>query len=90
MGKILFTPFSIIGSLIAGLVARKVFDRIWHVIDKEEPPDPGEEREPLKRIVLAAVLQSTVFALARVLFDRQARRTFRGLTGTWPGPKDKS
>jgi len=90
VAKVLFAPFSIAFSLIAGLVARKVFDRVWHVIDDEDPPDPGEELEPLPRILLAAGLQSAVFALARVLFDRQARKTFRGLTGTWPGPKDKS
>ena len=90
MAKILFTPFSIAFSLVAGLVARKVFDRVWHAIDDEDPPDPGEELEPLPRILLAAGLQAAVFALARVLFDRQARKTFRGLTGTWPGPKDKS
>ncbi|HYI35758.1 MAG TPA: DUF4235 domain-containing protein [Thermoleophilaceae bacterium] len=90
MAKILFTPFSIAFSLIAGLVARKVFDGVWHAIDKEEPPDPGEELEPLPRILLAAGLQATVFAIARTLFDRQARKTFRGLTGTWPGSKDKS
>jgi len=90
MAKVLFTPFSIAFSLVAGLVARKVFDRVWHAIDDEDPPDPGEELEPLPRILLAAGLQATVFALARTLFDRQARRTFRGLTGTWPGTKDKS
>ena len=90
MAKILFTPFSIAFSLVAGLVARKVFDRVWHAIDDEDPPDPGEELEPLPRILVAAGLQAAVFALARVLFDRQARKTFRGLTGTWPGPKDKS
>jgi len=90
VAKLLFTPFSIAFSLLAGLVARKVFDRIWLAIDDEEPPDPGEELEPLPRILLAAGLQATVFALARALFDRQARKTFRGLTGTWPGPKDKS
>jgi len=90
VAKILFTPFSIAFSLVAGLVARKVFDRVWHAIDDEDPPDPGEELEPLPRILVAAGLQAAVFALARVLFDRQARKTFRGLTGTWPGPKDKS
>ena len=90
MAKILFTPFSIAFSLVAGLVARKVFDRVWHAIDDEDPPDPGEELEPLPRILMAAGLQAAVFALARALFDRQARKTFRGLTGTWPGPKDKS
>jgi uncharacterized protein DUF4235 len=90
VAKILFTPFSIAFSLIAGLVARKVFDQVWTAIDDEDPPDPGEEMEPLPRILMAATLQATVFALARALFDRQARKTFRGLTGTWPGPKDKS
>jgi hypothetical protein len=90
VAKVLFTPFSVIGSLLAGLVARKIFDGVWHVFDDEEPPEPGEEREPLPRILLATILQATVFAVARALFDRQARRTFRGLTGTWPGPKDKS
>jgi hypothetical protein len=41
-------------------------------------------------VLIASVLQSAVFAATRVLFDRQARRAFRGATGTWPGPKDKS
>ena len=90
MAKILFIPFSVIGSLLAGTAARKLFDRIWHVFDDEDPPDAKEELEPIQRVVIASLLQAAVFALARVLFDRGARRTFRGLTGTWPGPKDKS
>jgi hypothetical protein len=90
MAKVLFAPFSIIGSLIAGMIARKAFDGIWSAIDDEEPPDPGEEREPLARVVIAAVLQAAVFAGTRVLFDRQARRAFRRLTGTWPGSQDKA
>ena len=70
-------------------MARKAFDRLWSAINDEEPPEAGEEREPLARILLATVLQAVVFAGARTLFDRQARRMFRGLTGSWPGPKDK-
>jgi hypothetical protein len=90
MSRILFTPFSIAGSLIAGLVARKVFDGVWQLIDDEEPPDAGEEREPLARVLIATMLQASVFAATRALFDRQARRAFRRMTGAWPGPKDKS
>ena len=90
MSRILFAPFRIVGSLIAGLVARKAFERLWSAIDDEEPPEAGEEREPLARVLLAAVLQATVFAVTRALFDRQARRAFRGLTGSWPGAKDKA
>ncbi len=90
MSRVFFAPFSIVGSLIAGLAARKIFERLWSLIDDEEPPEAGEEREPVTRILIAAVLQSAVFAAARVVFDRQARRAFRGLTGSWPGPKDKT
>jgi hypothetical protein len=90
VARFLFAPFSIIGSLIAGLVARKAFDGIWSAIDDEEPPEPGEEREPLARVLMAAVLQAAVFAGTRALFDRQARSAFRRLTGTWPGSKDKA
>lgn len=90
MARVLFTPFSIIGSLLAGLAGRKLFDKIWSLIDDEEPPEPGEELEPVQRVLLAVILQASVFAVARALFDRQARRTFRRLFGTWPGPKDKS
>jgi Protein of unknown function (DUF4235) len=90
MSRILFTPFSIAGSLVAGLIARKLFDGVWRLIDDEEPPEPGEEREPMVRILLATVLQASVFAATRALFDRQARRAFRGMTGSWPGPKNKA
>lgn len=90
MSRILFAPFSIVGSLLAGLAARKLFDRVWSLIDDEKPPEAGEERERITRILVAAVLQSAVFAAARVIFDRQARRAFRGVTGSWPGPKDKA
>ena len=90
MARALFAPFSIIGSLIAGLIARKAFDRIWSAIDDEEPPEPGEEREPLARVLMAAVLQAAVFAATRALFDRQARQAFRRLTGTWPGSQDEA
>ncbi len=90
MSRLLFAPFSIVGSLIAGLAARRLFERAWALIDDEEPPEAGEEDEQIARILTAAVLQSAVFAAARVVFDRQARRAFRGLTGSWPGPRDKT
>ncbi len=66
MSRVLFAPFSIIGSLLAGLAARKLFDRVWALIDDEEPPEAGEEAETIARVLLAAVLQAAVFAGSRV------------------------
>lgn len=90
MSRILFAPFSIVGSLLAGLAARRAFEGVWSLIDDEEPPEAGEEQAGWGKVVAAAVLQASVFAAARAIFDRQARRAFRGLTGSWPGPKDNA
>jgi len=88
MSKVVFVPFSVIGSLLAGLVARKAFDHVWALVDDEDPPEPGDEDAGWDKLLSAAVLQAVVFALARAVFDRQARRAYRHATGVWPGGRD--
>ena len=47
--KILFIPVSIVTGLIAGIVARKAFERVWSVIDEEEPPAPDHRVDAVRR-----------------------------------------
>jgi hypothetical protein len=75
-----FAPFSIAGGLLAGLVAAKIFDQIWGLIDKKE----HLEISPVK-LAAALMLEGAIFRLVRGAFDHGARRGFRRLTGTWPG-----
>jgi hypothetical protein len=86
--KVLFIPFSVIGGVLAGLLGRQVFAKIWGLIDEEEPPDPSHRRAPASKIVAAAALQAAVFAAARAAADRGSRRAFAGLTGSWPGEEE--
>ena len=44
MLKLMFIPFRLAGGLLAGLLASKLFERIWRLIDKEQAPHP-EQRE---------------------------------------------
>jgi hypothetical protein len=37
--KLLFLPISIIGGILAGLIAKKIVEQIWGLLDDEEPPD---------------------------------------------------
>jgi len=37
--RLLYKPFSIVFGIVAGLLAKKLFEAIWGMIDKEEPPD---------------------------------------------------
>jgi hypothetical protein len=53
--KLLFTPVSVIAGILAGLVGKKIFERLWGLIDDEEPPSP-EHREFSCPKLIAALL----------------------------------
>jgi len=83
--KILFAPISIGAGLLAGLLAQKVFERIWAVIDDEEPPEPDEREVRVVKLLAALAIEGAVFRLVKGLTDRGARKGFAALTGAWPG-----
>ena len=83
--KFLFIPFSIVSGLLAGFLGKKVFEQVWGVIDKQEPPESEHRRASFGKIIAAAALQGAVFKATRAAVDHQSRRAFAGLTGTWPG-----
>jgi hypothetical protein len=85
MSKILFIPVSILGSLAAGFLGKKVFEQIWGLIDKEEPPDPKHRQATWVKLLAALALEGAIFRAVRGLFDHGARRGFARFTGTWPG-----
>jgi hypothetical protein len=83
--KLLFTPFSILGGLIAGFISKKIFDRIWGMIDDEEAPEPKHREIRIGKLVAALVLQGAIFRLFRGLADHASRQGFVRLMGIWPG-----
>ena len=85
MSKIVFIPVSILGSLAAGFVGKKIFEQIWGLVDEEEPPEPEHREISMVKLALALILEGAIFRLVRGLFDHGARRGFARLTGSWPG-----
>jgi uncharacterized protein DUF4235 len=85
--KILFAPIGIVTGLLAGIAAQKAFERVWAVIDDEDPPEPGDRDIPILKLVGALVLEGAIFRLAKGFADRGARSGFASLTGAWPGDK---
>jgi hypothetical protein len=83
--KILFAPIGIGAGLVAGLVAQKAFERVWAVIDDEEPPEPDDRGVPMLKLVAALALEGAIFRLAKGLTDHGARSGFANLIGRWPG-----
>jgi Protein of unknown function (DUF4235) len=83
--KLLFLPFSIVAGLIAGSLAKKLFDGIWSLFDQEEAPEAEHRDISVVKLVLALAIEGAVFRVVRGLVDHGARRGFQNLTGSWPG-----
>jgi Protein of unknown function (DUF4235) len=83
--RFVFAPVGIAAGLLAGLVAQKLFDRLWAIVDDEEPPEPSQGDVRLVKLVPALLIEGAIFRLTKGLVDRGARRGFAGLTGKWPG-----
>ena len=85
MKKLLFVPFSLVGGILAGLVSKKLFGRLWGAVDDQSPPQPEHRRATWPKLVGALALEGAVFKAVSGAFDHLMRRVFGRLTGTWPG-----
>jgi uncharacterized protein DUF4235 len=83
--RILFLPFSIASGLVAGAVARRVFDLMWGLVDDREPPEPEHREVSWGKLILALAIEGAVFRVVRGAIERGSRQSYMALTGSWPG-----
>jgi hypothetical protein len=83
--KFLFAPIGIGAGLVAGIAAKKAFERIWAAIDDEEPPEPDRRGVPTVKLITALAIEGAIFRVVKGLTDHGARSGFASLTGRWPG-----
>jgi hypothetical protein len=85
--KILYKPFGIVLGVLAGLLSQKLFNAVWGIFDKEEPPKPTTEEANWPKVIAAAAVQGVTFRVTRATVDRLGAQGFRYFTGIWPGEK---
>jgi hypothetical protein len=83
--KLVYLPIGILSGLLAGLIAKKIFEQLWGVIEDREPPEAKHREIEYPKLVAALLLEGAIFRLVRGLVDHGARRGFARLTGAWPG-----
>jgi len=87
--KIVYKPFGLIVGLLAGLVSQKLFNAVWGIFDKEEPPKATTEQAAWPKVIAAAAIQGVTFRVTRAAADRLGAQGFRYFTGIWPGEKEQ-
>ncbi len=85
--KLIYKPFDIVMGILSGFAAKKLFDAVWGIFDKEEPPKPTTQETTWPRVLGAAALQGVTFKVVRAAVDRGGAKGFDYLTGVWPGEK---
>jgi Protein of unknown function (DUF4235) len=85
--KLLYKPFGIVFGVIAGILSKKLFEVVWGLIDREEPPKPTTQDAPWSKVLGAAAVQGVTFKVTRAAVDRAGAKGFNHLTGIWPGEK---
>lgn len=85
--KVIYKPFGIVLGILSGIVAKKLFNLVWGLFDKEEPPKPTTQETSWPKVLGAAVVQGATFKATRAVVDRAGARGFEHLTGVWPGDK---
>jgi Protein of unknown function (DUF4235) len=90
MIKLLYKPVSMLVSVLGGILASAIFQRVWKIIGREDDaPKATDARRGWREILLAATLQGAIFALVKAAVDRGAAESTRKLTGVWPGDEDE-
>lgn len=83
--RLIFAPISILFGLLAGLAGKKLFERLWGLVDDEEPPSPEHRDFEWPKLIGALLVEGAIFRLVKGLTDHATRRSFAKLTGAWPG-----
>ena len=83
--KFLFAPIGIGAGIVAGMLGKKAFERLWAVIDEEEPPEPDQRNAPTAKLIAALAIEGAIFRVVKGMTDYGARKAFAGATGSWPG-----
>jgi len=86
--KILYQPIGLVSSVVAGVVAGQVFQRLWKRVvpgDHADPPNALQSEYTWKEVMVGALIQGAVFSVVRAAVSRGGARLFERWTGEWPG-----
>jgi hypothetical protein len=86
MVKVIYTPISIVISVLGAMLAGALFKQIWkRIAGEDEPPKALESEYGWREVLPAAAAQGLVFGAVKAVVQRGGAKGFERATGVWPG-----
>jgi Protein of unknown function (DUF4235) len=90
MIKLFYKPLGMATSVVGGLVASALFQRLWKLMShQDDAPKATEQGRRWHEVLVAAALRGAIFGLVTAAIDRGGAVGFQRATGAWPGEKAK-
>lgn len=83
--KLIYKPFAILVGILAGVLSKKAFARVWEAIAEEDPRDPDDRDASWGEVIAAAAISGAVIKVVQALVRRGGAKGFERATGYWPG-----
>lgn len=83
--KLIYKPFAIAVGLVAGILSRKAFERVWGAIADEDPRDPNDRDATWREVLVVAAIGGAIMSIVRAIVERAGATGFQRATGYWPG-----
>jgi hypothetical protein len=86
MIKAVYKALSVLLSLLAAVLAGKLFEQVWKRLDDTSAaPSPTVKDAGWRRVLLAAALNGAIVAVVKAAVSRGGAAGVEMATGTWPG-----
>jgi hypothetical protein len=72
--------------VVAGILAQKIAAKLWTLVFKDDVvPDTAQENVQVAKLIPAAIIEGTLYKLARMAVDRFLRVRAAKAEGVWIG-----
>lgn len=83
--KITYKVFSLLFSVLGGLLAGLLFKQAWKLAaGEDDAPDADDPDRSWVEVLIAAAVQGAIFALVKAATQRAGAHGLRKVTGRWP------
>ncbi len=87
--KLIYKPFAIVVGLLAGMLSKKAFEKVWAAIADEDPSDPDDRDATWTEVLISAAVSGVIIRVVQALIRRGGAVGFERATGFWPGDQTR-